>query len=89
VSFAVDGKNSNLMKENFVDEQFGASSNFKSIVSANAYPSMVMRARNNCIGNMNRRTSMILRAISIEQEEMLGADMPPTQATPAKKTFPS
>jgi hypothetical protein len=46
-----------------------------------------MRARNNCITNMNKRTSMILHAISIEQEEMLGDDLPPTEApVPAKKS---
>lgn len=42
-----------------------------------------MRARNNTISNINRRTATILNAISIEQEEMLAGDGAPA---PKKKS---
>jgi hypothetical protein len=85
VSFAVAGKSSNLIRENYLDEQFGASPKTNSIMRARAYPSIVMRARNNTITNINRRTSMILHALSLEQEEMLAVDEVLTNAEPRKK----
>lgn len=51
------------------------------ITSARPYPSLVMRARFGAISTVQKRTSVILNAISIEQEEMVGAP----EAAPKKK----